>query len=300
MKLQVITRNGRYYFHVYLPKNIIQHVLKWERGEELSFSVMDDGLIIRKSNTPNFKDDNWNKILECDNCKIKTAFIKGRVRKDEFILVSRCPKCKQHKKILLTLKEKDNWLDFIEEMIERCDICGNKDLEQLRVRYGWDWKSENYAKIVYYCPNCELERTKIVPHLVLMDLKEHLNQKTELPVFKCVYCNYKIENYDIDRCPNCNNIITCKRCGNFIIERSRYCVHCGEEIEDFSEEIQLETRLCPFCDEITNYGALFCERCGNLISCIVCGAPLKDSTNYCGKCGTNVKKDINLSNLIEK
>ncbi|MBD3229675.1 MAG: hypothetical protein GF329_15955 [Candidatus Lokiarchaeota archaeon] len=299
MKLQVIKRNNRRYFHVYLPKNIVDHVLKWEKGEELSFSVIEDGLILRKSNMLNFKNDDWSENLKCDNCKILMAFIKGVIRNNELVFVSRCPRCDSRKKIVLPLNEKENWMNQIEETIKICDICNKKELKKVRARYGWDRKSTNYAKIVYFCKNCGIERTKIVPFKILSEFTTIKTEKIELPQIECVYCRYKIEDYDSTTCPNCNNIIICKRCGNFILKRSRYCIHCGEEFKQFIDSKEIETQHCPFCDEIINKGALFCERCGNLVSCIVCGAPINDSSNYCGKCGSNIKRDITLSNLIE-
>jgi len=300
LKLQVIKRNGRFYFHVYLPKNIIEHILRWERGEELNFQVIDDCLIIRKSNTPNFKHSDWSKALECDFCNRKTIFIKGVIKKNQLIIISRCVKCKKRKKIILPLSEKNNWLGHVEEMIERCDLCGEKSLETIRARFGWDWKAINYATIVYLCKNCKTERTKIIPYDILSDIRGILPKKVELPKIKCVYCGYEINNYDENTCPNCHKEIICKKCGNFILEKSRYCVHCGEEIEEFSNISQLETQHCPFCNEIINQGALFCDRCGNLVSCFVCGAPLREISNYCGNCGANIKKGIDLISLMDR
>ena len=300
MKLQVIKRNGRFYFHVYLPKNIVEHVLKWERGEQLIFSIIDDGLILHKKNTPDFRNDDWSKDLECNNCNIPTIFIKGLIRKNELIFISRCHQCKKPKKIILPMDEKENWLKNVEDMIERCDICNKKTLERKRVKFGWDGKSTNYVTIVYYCSNCERERTKIIPYKLISSYMEISPKKIDLPIIKCVFCNKEINNYEDLTCPHCNNIIKCEKCGNLIIERSRYCIHCGSELKEFIDELELETQCCPFCDETINQGALFCERCGNLVTCIACGAPIKESTNYCGTCGTNIKKDISLGDLIEK
>ncbi|MHA1232061.1 MAG: double zinc ribbon domain-containing protein [Candidatus Helarchaeota archaeon] len=300
MRLQVIKRNGRFYFHVYLPKNIVEHVLKWERGEELTFTVIEDGLILRKNNVPNFNDDDWSKLLECEHCNRPTSYIKGVIKKNHLICVARCSKCKKRKRITLPLTEINTWLKNIKDMIERCDLCNEKTLKQVRVRYGYDWRSSNYAAIVYFCKKCGVERTKIIPYDILENIRDIVPKKIELPVIKCIYCGAIIKDLESSTCKNCGKIIVCKSCGNFLLEKSRYCTHCGEEIDELIDEIELEKQYCPFCYELINQGALFCERCGNQVSCIVCGSPIKESTNYCGQCGTYLKKEINLTSFIEK
>ncbi|MHA1270975.1 MAG: double zinc ribbon domain-containing protein [Candidatus Helarchaeota archaeon] len=299
MKLQTIKRNGRSYFHVYLPKNIVEHILNWEKGDKLIFNVIKDGLILRKCNIPDFKNDNWDTLLECNVCNKRTVFIKGVIKKNQLILISRCSKCKNRKKIFLDLDEKDYWLNYIEDMIERCDVCNEKSLKKVRVRYGWDWKAINYVTIVYFCKNCNIERTKIIPYEILSDIRNILPRKVELPKIHCIFCGFVIKNYDETTCPNCNNIIVCKKCGNYILEKNKYCIHCGEIIEEFYDEIEIETQYCPFCDDIIHSGAFFCERCGNIVSCLSCGSPIKESTKYCGKCGANIKRDATLERFID-
>jgi len=300
MKLQVIRRNGKQYFHIYLPKNIIEQVLRWEPGERLTFRVIEDGLVIRRSNIPDFKQTNWDMIFNCSYCNIKASYIKGVIRGNEFVVLLRCSRCKKRKKVILPLKEKSNWMKSVEDIIKRCDICNRKSLKEVRLRLSWSRRNVNYATVVYYCLNCNLERTKLIPFEILEDIKDRNIKDIEIPKIRCIYCGEIIEDYNEVECPNCKNVIICPRCENILTERSRFCTNCGEELESLIKDSKLETQLCPFCDEIINRGAFFCERCGNLVSCLRCGAPISESTIYCGQCGVNIKSLINIDNFIEK
>ncbi len=51
MRIQEISRNGAKYYHIYLPKNIIENVLQWQGKDNLKFSVVGDKLVLSKDET---------------------------------------------------------------------------------------------------------------------------------------------------------------------------------------------------------------------------------------------------------
>jgi hypothetical protein len=52
MRIQEITRNGAKYYHIYLPKNIVENVLQWQGKDNLNFYVVGDKLVLSKEEIP--------------------------------------------------------------------------------------------------------------------------------------------------------------------------------------------------------------------------------------------------------
>lgn len=51
MRIQEIIRNGAKYYHIYLPKSIIENVLQWQGKDSLNFSVVGDKLVLSREET---------------------------------------------------------------------------------------------------------------------------------------------------------------------------------------------------------------------------------------------------------
>lgn len=52
MKIQEIIRNGAKYYHIYLPKSIIENVLQWQGKDNLNFYVVGDKLVLSREEPP--------------------------------------------------------------------------------------------------------------------------------------------------------------------------------------------------------------------------------------------------------
>jgi len=90
----------------------------------------------------------------------------------------------------------------------------------------------------------------------------------------------------------------CKKCGNKIFEKSKFCDKCGDSIDVNKELNKSSTSYkCEQCGQENNINSIFCRNCGiNLPykSCKYCGHKLSNDSIFCEKCGEKTKdKEIN-------
>jgi membrane protease subunit (stomatin/prohibitin family) len=79
--------------------------------------------------------------------------------------------------------------------------------------------------------------------------------------------------------------VKCSRCGSAIPANSRFCLECGEKIEQAPAENKV---ICPGCKAEVAAGK-FCIECGAPLSikCSNCSAELPAGAKFCPECGTN-------------
>jgi len=78
----------------------------------------------------------------------------------------------------------------------------------------------------------------------------------------------------------------CVKCGNILIEGSKFCLNCGEPV---APKIPDGMQICPNCRKTVPKGK-FCFECGcKLVKvCPNCGRDLPDDAKFCFDCGTKV------------
>lgn len=76
----------------------------------------------------------------------------------------------------------------------------------------------------------------------------------------------------------------CPKCGAILPDGAKFCLECGEKVENNSELIK-----CPNCGKTVHKGK-FCSECGYKfpLICPNCGAELKDGAKFCFECGTKI------------
>ena len=110
--------------------------------------------------------------------------------------------------------------------------------------------------------------------------------------------------------------LICAACGAELVEGSKFCNHCGQEVvitdpepcEDLSDEESIPcVLLCLQCGAILSKDTKFCNQCGTEVgkkkdpTCVKCGAILDENTRFCSKCGTEVtKKEVDLVGQIKE
>ena len=79
--------------------------------------------------------------------------------------------------------------------------------------------------------------------------------------------------------------VKCSRCGSAVPANSRFCLECGEKIEQAPAENKV---ICPGCKAEVAAGK-FCIECGAPLSikCSNCSAELPAGAKFCPECGTN-------------
>ena len=74
----------------------------------------------------------------------------------------------------------------------------------------------------------------------------------------------------------------CKKCGTALQSGARFCLNCGNKVE--------EGKACPHCGTVLPEGAKFCFNCGKPLTrvCANCGAELPENAKFCLICGNPV------------
>lgn len=81
--------------------------------------------------------------------------------------------------------------------------------------------------------------------------------------------------------------IKCQKCGGEISEGAKFCLHCGQKVEELTNNYMVK---CPKCGASVPKGK-FCLECGYkfMIKCSKCGADLIPGAKFCLECGTKVE-----------
>jgi len=216
MKLQQINRGKSQYYHVYLPKNIVEHVLQWHQSDNLEYKVINNSLILKRVTQP------VNKYLEelsCPICYNHCVIIKAikHPKRNEYVIVSRCPQ--DHSVIKKSFQQTNlaEWKWYIHETINICDICGGPLEEQIRKHSKSIIRA--YFRLKFICRDCGRIRVKVIADTILTsesppssDIKPLIVQKNrditnKTPPSVCPICQEEVVR----------NAVFCGQCGSFLI-----------------------------------------------------------------------------------
>ncbi|NVM53576.1 MAG: hypothetical protein HWN66_07705 [Candidatus Helarchaeota archaeon] len=218
MKLQQITRGKGKYYHVYLPKNIIEHVLHWHQGDNLEYKVISDNSIILKKLL--YPVNKYLEDLSCPVCFNHCVTIKGIKipKRNEFKIVARCPLDHLVTKTFFSQRSLAEWKWYIHETINICDLCGGFLEEEVRKHASSTVRP--FYKIVFRCRDCGRTRSKVIADEIV-DLSEKPPDDITPPI---IQKNQKIRQKSrVKVCPTCeeevpSNHVFCSQCGTFLTE----------------------------------------------------------------------------------
>lgn len=79
-----------------------------------------------------------------------------------------------------------------------------------------------------------------------------------------------------------NNVKTCPSCHGNVLETSKFCNHCGENLE--------KPKVCYKCFAENDVNANFCFSCGTKLSALLCECEneLKHTDKFCANCGKSI------------
>lgn len=216
LKLQQITRGKSKYYHVYLPKNIVERVLRWHQGDNLEYNVINENLVLKKLVHPV---NEYLEELSCPICLNHCVAIKiiKNPRRSEFIVVARCPIDHIIIKKFFPENAIREWKWYVHETVGICDVCGGILQEQLRKHARSTARS--FYKIKYVCQNCHRGRVKVIADQILAE-PENLPRDLPPPI---IQKNPKItRKLPPKRCPVCEEEVLpesvfCGQCGQLLI-----------------------------------------------------------------------------------
>ena len=214
MKIQEIRRNGSKYYHIYLPKNIIENVLHWKGKDTLIYHVANDMLILKKDNIPSGE---WQSHINCRICFNPTVVIKlmKNPLRSQYSLVARCPLDHTIIKTSLPANQLNNWKGMILPQIYTCDICNGILLEEKRkfVRSSIGFR----VHLRLFCRDCGRHRVKVIAQEIWDELRLRDSAPTPpLPPFP----SKKMAQH----CPTCEEPISpeqsfCRQCGTCLFNK---------------------------------------------------------------------------------
>ena len=213
MKLQQINRGKSQYYHVYLPKSIIERVLQWYQGDNLEYRVINNTLVLKKLTQPANK---YLESLSCPICYSHCVVVKAieNLRRNEFIIVSRCPQDHSVIKKLFSKANLTEWKWYIHETIAICDLCGGILGEPRKKAI-----SRGFQKIKYVCRDCGRARVKVIADTLLV-APEVPPQNMAAPI---IQKNREIISKTPPTvCPVCQeevlpDAVFCGQCGTFLL-----------------------------------------------------------------------------------
>ncbi|TFG05133.1 MAG: hypothetical protein EU536_02835 [Promethearchaeota archaeon] len=223
MKLQQINRGKGKYYHVYLPKNVVEHALHWHRGDNLEFQVINDNLVLKRlENLPN-------RYLEestCPICYNHCVVIKAlkNPRRNEFIILYRCPIDHLVIKKFFPESTMDEWRYMVKETVTTCDLCGSDLLEE-QFRKQARSPLHPYIKIRFQCRECGRVRVKVIADEILQD-PQGSPINTIGPIIQ--------KNRQVIHRPPRNKIPpkNCPVCQEEVLKDSVFCGQCGALLID--------------------------------------------------------------------
>lgn len=212
MKIQEIHRNGSKYYHVYLPKSVIENVLGWQGKDKLSYRVENNILVLKKED---HHDNEWLDTICCHMCYNTTILIKilKNPLRNQYNLVSRCPDDHNILKTTLPTSHFEAWNSLIIPQIFQCDLCGGSLLEEKRkfVRSNLGFR----IRLKLFCRDCGRHRIKVIAQEI-WDLTTP--PETQPPPFKTPFETSSPRKTIYTHCPTCEEPINpaqsfCSQCG---------------------------------------------------------------------------------------
>ena len=217
MKIQEIRRNGSKYYHIYLPKNIIENVLHWKGKDTLIYHVANDMLILKKDVIPSGE---WQNYLNCKICYNPTIIIKliNNPLRRQYSLVARCPLDHTIIKTSLPANQLNNWKGMILPQIYTCDICNGILLEEKRkfVRSSIGFR----VHLRLFCRDCFRHRIKVIAQEIWDELHLHDSDSTHSPPISPTSPSKR----PAPHCPTCEEPISpeqsfCGQCGTCLFNK---------------------------------------------------------------------------------
>ena len=213
MKLQQITRGKSKYYHVYLPKNIVEHVIHWHQGDNLEYQVINNNLVLKKLVHPV---DKYLEALSCPVCFNHCVVIKimRNPKRGEYRIVARCTIDLIRIVKIFPENALYEWKWYIRETVHRCDICGGLLEEQLRKESRS--LTRPFAKIKFLCRDCQRKRIKVIAKEILDEGDQPPPKDLYSPViYKKRHLSQK---HPPKNCPTCEeevlpNHVFCSSCG---------------------------------------------------------------------------------------
>ncbi|MHA1132488.1 MAG: hypothetical protein ACTSQI_07835 [Candidatus Helarchaeota archaeon] len=216
MKIQEIRRNGNKYYHIYLPKNIIENVLHWKGRDNLVYRVVNETLVLNKESSPS---NEWLTRICCKVCYTPTIIIKiikNSLRR-QYIIVARCPIDHIISKIVLPASNFHEWKTVIIPQILSCDICNGKLIEERRkfVRSNIGFR----VHLKLFCRDCGRHRVKVIAQELWDEL--HLKEYSS-PMPQSQSATNTPQKHPL-LCPTCEEPIRpdqsfCSQCGSCLIK----------------------------------------------------------------------------------
>jgi hypothetical protein len=218
MKLQQITRGKSKYYHVYLPKNIVERVLHWNQGENLEYKVISNNLILKKSLSPV---DKYQEMLSCPICSNHCVIVKIRrnPKRNEYKIVARCPIDRTPVRAIFDQNSFNDWKKHL-QTIWVCDLCGGTLEEQVKKFSGINLRAR--VKLRLFCRDCGRTRVKVIALDMYRSAEINSNVGLAPPIIhKKIPISQKTP---LRICPVCEEAVSpehafCGSCGTCLISR---------------------------------------------------------------------------------
>jgi hypothetical protein len=218
MKIQEIIRNGSKYYHIYLPKNVIENVLHWQGRDSLAYHVINESLIIKKEATMS---DEWQEHLSCKVCFNPANPIKimKNPLRNNYIIIARCPNDQTILKTTFPATDFHIWKTVVLSRIFKCDICNGTLIEERRKFIHSNIGFRVHLRL--FCRDCGRHRIKVLAQ----ELWDELHIQGTGPPLNQPLHQETLEDPTTLHCPTCEEPISpdqsfCGQCGTCISNNS--------------------------------------------------------------------------------
>ncbi len=153
------------------------------------------------------------------------------------------------------------------------ELIGSLDASQRKL-FAYSMQVQFITGVIV-CTHCGHSAPKgsVFCNMCGSKLPEYHFEKYEM----CEACCSLVEK-GTDVCPNCShpmkpqndNLIKCRKCGEFVGKENRFCPICGDSLfpdgSGGSENTPKKEKKCPKCGSIMSPDKLFCTECGTKLN----------------------------------
>ena len=233
--------------------------------------------------------------FSCGNPKCYSLLVPEKIEKaeanDKVFIVGKCPECKKSYRFPLSL-DKDEigaWKPVLKDQMEICTKCGERgSLKVLSKRIN----DKNQYEILIECMECKKTQKRFIDPELFYLFEEDL-PPSDQELSSCPNCGEIVDPSD-SVCLNCGRDLYCKKCGRAIVEKAKFCVKCGGNVNIGDQSMQVLTQgekpvICPNCNTPLTNIHRYCNECGQEIICNKCGEFITPGALFCHVCGDPVK-----------
>ncbi|MHA1267001.1 MAG: zinc-ribbon domain-containing protein [Candidatus Helarchaeota archaeon] len=172
-------------------------------------------------------------------CEGKFAIpIKILLRGNVVVVLARCHLCRKKYKINLSASDRDQWIPFVRELFQLCEVCGqplSPSWRPVGISFGMSLKLHDYRniKLANPCLSCKRNGMKVINELIwsFMYPTEQSRQRfSSSPVAAPAASPISSKSPSEASSHVAKPARFCSQCGSAVEPDALFCANCGSQL----------------------------------------------------------------------